>query len=101
MAQKRKLKSKRVGFRRDASFSKCPSCNQYNTLRRSKTRSVIEAVVKAGTWFKVYRCTNCGWRGYKSTFIITMDGVKLIATYLFIALATGYAVKYVIQRFVR
>lgn len=101
MAQKRRLKSKKVGFRRDASFSKCPSCNQYNTLRRSKTRSVFEAVIKAATWFKVYRCTNCGWRGYKSTFVLTMDGVKMIATYLAIALATGYAVKFVIQRFVR
>ncbi|MBN8546664.1 MAG: hypothetical protein J0L60_11100 [Ignavibacteria bacterium] len=53
------------------------------------------------TWFKIYRCTNCGWRGYKSTFIVTMDGVKLIATYIAIALATGYAVKFVIQRFVK
>ena len=88
MAQKRRLKSKKVGFRRDASFSKCPSCNQYNTLRRSKTRSVFEAVIKAATFFK-------------STFVMTMEGVKLIATYIAIALATGYAVKFVIQRFVK
>jgi predicted RNA-binding Zn-ribbon protein involved in translation (DUF1610 family) len=101
MAQKRRLKSKRVGFRRDATFSKCPSCTQFNTLRRSKTRSAIEGAIKNLTWFKVYRCTNCGWRGYKSTFILTIDGVKLIATYLIIALLTGFAVKYVIQRFVK
>jgi len=30
-----------------------------------------------------------------------MDGVKLIGTYIAIALATGYAVKFVIQRFVK
>lgn len=101
MAQKRRLKSKKVVFHRDASFSKCPSCKQYNTLRRSKTRSLLEGAIKNLTWFKIYRCTNCGWRGYKSTFIVTMDGVKLIATYIAIALATGYAVKFVIQRFVK
>jgi predicted RNA-binding Zn-ribbon protein involved in translation (DUF1610 family) len=101
MAQPRKLKSKRVVFQRDASFSKCPSCKQYNALRRSKTRNLFEGFIKNVTWFKVYRCTNCGWRGYKSIFILTLDGIKAVATYLFIALVTGFAVQFVIQRFVK
>ncbi|KAB2907252.1 MAG: hypothetical protein LC102_10330 [Ignavibacteriales bacterium] len=101
MAQKRRLKTKRVGFRKDASFSKCPSCKQYNTLRRSKTRNIFETIVKGGTWFKVYRCSNCGWRGYKSTFVLTRDNLKMLGIYIIIAFATGFAVKFIIQKFIR
>jgi len=41
----------------------CARCGS-DDLRRSKTRNVIEQLLKIFS-YKAYRCDTCGWRGYR------------------------------------
>lgn len=42
----------------------CPQCN--GTLRRSKTRTFAERVIKQATGYRTWRCRQCHWRGLKT-----------------------------------
>lgn len=80
-------------------FDKCPSCNKLGTLHRSKSRNTWERIVKNFTFFKIYRCKECGWRGYRSTLTITWASVKLLAFYIAVAVFVGLLVRVIISRF--
>jgi UDP-GlcNAc:undecaprenyl-phosphate GlcNAc-1-phosphate transferase len=41
----------------------CPSCGE-RELRRSKARSTFERLRRAHTTKRIFRCHNCGWRGW-------------------------------------
>lgn len=85
--------------KRDGSFQKCPDCSSSGTLRSSHSRNIFEAAVKRITFFKIYRCKNCGWRGYKSNLSITAESLKTLAIYIFIALICGIAVRFILKKF--
>ena len=83
----------------DPAFAKCPNCKSIGNMRRSRARSFYEKVVKAVKIFKIYRCTNCGWRGIKFSIITTKQFLKNIAFLIVLALITSYIVRYVITRY--
>lgn len=46
----------------------CPKCG-HQTLRRSRSKSTFERMLKkmkAINPFRLYRCSNCSWRGWMS-----------------------------------
>lgn len=45
----------------------CPHCGKIGTLHRSRSRSFYERAVKFLLPYKIYRCSNCGWRGFRYT----------------------------------
>jgi hypothetical protein len=85
---------------RNPQFSKCPSCKNPSTLHRSRPKNMYEQIVKQMTFFKIYRCSECGWRGFISTLVFTKESLKATAIYLGMILITAYIIRYVLNRFV-
>jgi len=87
-------------FRLDPTYSKCPSCKASNTLHRSRARNFSEKLLKLAGILKVYRCKNCGWRGIKSTLVITSESLKKLFYVILLAIAAGFIILQILQRFV-
>jgi predicted RNA-binding Zn-ribbon protein involved in translation (DUF1610 family) len=90
----------KVLIQRNPIFSKCSSCNSVGTLHKSRARGAWEQFVKKFTIFKLYRCKNCGWRGYKSTIILTTESLKTLVIYIALAVVSGFIINFVIKRFI-
>src|SRR4030095_9840668 len=64
---------------------RCPSCNCVH-IHRSKARNVFERVKKLRTDKRLYRCEECGWRGW----VIPLDlWVRIGALFFFSFLFRG------------
>lgn len=86
----------KVLYHRNPQFSKCPSCKSVGTLHRSRSRNMFEQIVRRTSFFKTYRCKECGWRGFRSTIILTKRSVRSIVIYLILILITAYMAQYFI-----
>lgn len=42
----------------------CPHCGRVGTLHRSRSRNFKERMIKFFLPYKIYRCRECGWRGF-------------------------------------
>lgn len=87
-------------FRLDPTYSRCPSCKASNTLHRSRARKFSEKLLKLTGIFKLYRCKSCGWRGIKSTLVITSESLKKLLYVILIAIAAGFIILQILKRFV-
>lgn len=63
-------------------FSKCPSCKNVGELRNSRARNTKERIIKYVTWYELYRCKKCGWRGWKANFVFSKSFVRNIVLYI-------------------
>ncbi len=79
-------------------YAKCPSCSSADTLRKSRGRSTFEKIVRTVTWFDIYRCKKCGWRGFKSSFMLSFRVVKKILLYILMMIFTAFVVWQVLIR---
>lgn len=43
----------------------CPKCGEH-ALHKSRSRSHLEVLFKKISMFRLYRCHECGWRGWMS-----------------------------------
>jgi len=69
-------------LKRNPIYELCPSCKQKNSLHRSKAKNIKEDIIKKITFYRIYRCKECGWRGYKSTFGFSASSAKYILFYI-------------------
>lgn len=83
---------------RNPQFGICPKCKTVSTLHRSRSRNMFEQVVRKTTFLKTYRCKECGWRGFRSTVILTRKSLKTIFIYLVLMFATAYFALYILRR---
>lgn len=58
--------------------SPCPKCEDF-ALRKSKSRSFKDKFIKRLTPYSVYRCHDCGWRGWISKNSILAKRPMMIA----------------------
>ncbi|MBK9099637.1 MAG: hypothetical protein IPM14_16310 [bacterium] len=63
-------------------YSKCPVCGNEGELRNSRARNTKERIIKYLTWYELYRCKKCGWRGWKANFTFNKSLIKTIVLYL-------------------
>lgn len=94
------MRELKVIYYKDPAFEKCPECGNI-TLHRSRSRNMFEKFLKKFTFVKVYRCKSCGWRGYRSTFVITMNSFKDILVYIVLLGITAFLVLFVIKKFLQ
>jgi len=83
----------------DPSFSRCPACKSVGSLNRSRARTLKEKIIKGTRIFRIYRCSDCGWRGIKFSFGVTKNVVKKIVYMVFGVLITAYIVTYFLSRY--
>lgn len=74
----------------------CPQCGE--RVHRSHSRNFRESAIKSVTAYKIYRCTDCGWRGMATpkkrvsganVWRITLVWVVGVVTALLIGLYTA------------
>jgi hypothetical protein len=71
---------------------KCPSCKSESTLRNSRARNTKEKTIKAITWFELYRCKKCGWRGWKMNIHFEQRLIKKIIIYVLLMIIAAIVV---------
>lgn len=94
------MKKETVIIKKNPIFQRCPSCKEPNVLHRSRIRNMREGFIKTFTFYKLYRCKKCGWRGYLSTLTLTVRSLKTLALYFAIALIAAFIVREVLKRFI-
>ncbi len=87
-------------FKKNPIYEKCPSCTLINSLRKSHSRTIWEKIIKNATPFGVYRCKKCGWRGYRTRFILTKKSLKNAFVYLILVLIAAFIINQILKRFV-
>ncbi|MBI1939020.1 MAG: hypothetical protein HYS25_12990 [Ignavibacteriales bacterium] len=68
-------------------------------LQKSHARNMTEQIIKKLSFYKIYRCKECGWRGYISTITFSWQAFKAAFVYAFLILITAYVVKALITKF--
>lgn len=81
-------------------FKKCPECGKVGFLHRSRARTMKEQAIKRFTFWNIYRCKECGWRGYLSNLTITKNSLRNLAIYVVLAGVTAFIVKFVLTKFI-
>lgn len=94
------MKSKRILVNKNPAYEKCPSCHKANVIRRSRARNNKEKLVKAFTFYRMFRCTSCGWRGYRSTITITIGSLQRLMMYIASLLILGFIILEILKRFI-
>ncbi len=94
------MKNTDIILRKNPLFERCPSCSNVSTLHRSRTRNWKESFFKSFSFYKIYRCDNCGWRGYLSTITITSKSILNLVKYMFLALLSGYIAYMILSKFI-
>lgn len=61
----------------------CPNCGE--SAYRSRSRNFRESLVKRVTSLRLYRCHDCGWRGYAAPSRIRVGKINHKAVYVWIA----------------
>ncbi|MCX8104282.1 MAG: hypothetical protein N3D80_00235 [Ignavibacterium album] len=87
-----------VLWKRNPTLGSCPSCNSYNTLKKSHSRNSKEKFINRTGIYHTFRCSKCGWRGYLSTLSLTLHSLRAMAIYFIILLVTVLITYQVIKR---
>jgi len=94
------MQNYRTIFEKNPLFHTCPGCGELNTLHRSSSHNWKEGFIKKISFFKIYRCTKCGWRGYLSTFNFNISALKFVGYYLGIAVIAALIMFEILSKFV-
>jgi len=94
------MKTKNV-FKKNPLFQRCPSCLKNGTLHQSHPRDWMETIINNLTFYKIYRCRQCGWRNYISTFNFTALSLRVFLYYLCIVALISYVILFVLSKIVR
>ena len=89
----------KVLIHRNPQFGKCPACKKSGTIHRSRSRSVLEQIAQLTSIIKIYKCKECGWRGFRSTLVITKKSVQSIFAYLVLIIIAAFIVRYIILHY--
>ena len=79
-------------------LGKCPDCKKTGTLRRSKARSTKETLIKNFSFYKTYRCRECGWRGYMPMLNFGVDSIKTLGFYILVAIIAAFIIRFILMR---
>ncbi|HCA42559.1 MAG TPA: hypothetical protein DEP28_04820 [Bacteroidetes bacterium] len=80
---------------RNISLERCPSCKNFGTLKKSRSRNIFEKFVHV-FMFKYYSCKNCGWRSMKFKYIFAKTAFKSLLIYLVIIIITVLLLRFVL-----
>lgn len=76
---------------------KCPSCKSEHTLRSSRARNLKEKIFKAVSFYEIYKCKKCGWRGWKINFALDRKIFKKLLLYLILMMFAAFIIYNVLK----
>jgi hypothetical protein len=88
----------RIFFKTFPETSKCPSCGQIGRIRRSRTRNLFEMILKSTNFFGIYKCRDCGWRGYLKRFTFNYYSLITASFYLLLIFSVAYIITKVLKK---
>ncbi len=94
------MKTPRIFIYRNPQFNRCPVCKGVGVLHHSRAKNIREQILKKITFYRLYRCKECGWRGLLSTIIFTTESLKAILLYLSLVFVTGYIIRFFLLKFI-
>ena len=89
--------NQRVFIKRNIEFLRCPSCRAAASLKKSRTRSAYERIVKYLD-VRAYVCTSCGWRGRYFKYTLGRNGLKMIILYIAVLVFVALFVRYMLNK---
>lgn len=93
------MKTKNI-FKKNPLFQNCPNCQVGGTLRKSHPRNWKETLVDNLTSYKIYRCRQCGWRDYISTFNFSALTAKVILFYFGVVILISYIIIMILSKLI-
>ncbi|RJP59303.1 MAG: hypothetical protein C4543_06860 [Ignavibacteriales bacterium] len=90
----------KILYKTDPRIHFCPDCKKQGGLKKSRSRNFYEKFVKFLTPFSMYRCQLCGWRGFKSGYLIKAASFKSLFIYFFLFAITIMVVSFILKRFI-
>jgi predicted RNA-binding Zn-ribbon protein involved in translation (DUF1610 family) len=88
----------RIFFKTFPETTKCPSCGRVGTIRRSRTRNIIESITKASGVASIYKCRDCGWRGVLRKYTINKYSIITLFFYIVLIILVAYIITTVLKR---
>lgn len=88
----------KVIIKKNIGLSRCPSCREIASLKKSKTRGVIELLMKL-FFFRPYTCKDCGWRGEVFKYKIAKGGYKTLLVYLGLVILSALVMRFILKSF--
>ncbi|MEW6193750.1 MAG: hypothetical protein AB1521_01165 [Bacteroidota bacterium] len=82
---------------RNPQYAKCRGCGKSATLHHSRARNMKEQIIKKMTYYKIYRCDECGWRGYIPSITFSRNFWKSALIYLLLIFISAYLVNFLIS----
>ena len=73
-------------------FSRCPSCKNVGTLRKSRPRNFSERIIKLFPFSDIFKCKKCGWRGSKTNIVLNAKEIKKLIVYIILAVVSAFIV---------
>jgi uncharacterized protein with PIN domain len=91
-------KNMNILVRFNPQYGRCPQCKTVGHLRRSRSRNMREQILRKTGILKIYRCSECGWRGFRSTLVITKKSIRMAFFYIILILLTVMIASTVIKK---
>lgn len=82
--------------RRNAQLARCPNCGKIASLRRSRSRNMVEKLLRR-IKLTPYFCQSCGWRGKIFSYRFGKNFLRLVIIYIILMLASAY----IVQKFLK
>lgn len=88
----------RVIIKKNIGLARCPSCREIASLKKSKTRGILELIVKL-FFFRPYTCKECGWRGEIFKYKLAKNGFKTMLLYLGLIILSALIMRIILKSF--
>ena len=67
-------------------------------IRRSRSRNAFESFIKMTKLFGIYKCRECGWRGYLSRYTLNKYSFITGGFYFVLIVFVAYIITKVLKR---
>jgi predicted RNA-binding Zn-ribbon protein involved in translation (DUF1610 family) len=88
----------KIFFKAFPETSKCPSCGKIGTIRRSRTRNFLETAAKSTGVVSIYKCRECGWRGFLKRYMINRYSFFTVIFYGILILSVAYIITQILKK---
>ncbi len=88
----------RIFYKTYPETASCPSCSKIGRIRRSRSRNLVEMLLKGSRMVGIYKCRECGWRGYLKRYTFNYYSLITASFYLLLIVSVAYIITKVLKK---